>query len=149
MLEKYLFMQIWKGGVGGISDHLCITLAQGANNCNLLVKRDLLPFNCESFIIKTVSYIMHRTCIQLISRIIQCTRNKSRFPLKKKEHIFNSISPSKNFNLWFSRSYFFNGQQTTNSPRKIMFTIGHILPLKNPQPLSQRQWISQFKKILL
>lgn len=56
------------------------TLAPGAKNCELLVKRDLQAFNGHSFInyiiILTVLLIMHTTCMQTVYYYkLQCTEN--------------------------------------------------------------------------
>lgn len=82
---------------------------------------------------------MHRTCIQLISKSIQCTRNKSRFP--KKSHIFNSVFPSENLPCGFNDVEFVSDKKQQILQGKNMFTMGHTLPpfyKKKTQPPSHR-----------
>lgn len=70
---------------------------------------------------------MHRTCIQLISKSIQCTRNKSRFP-EKKTPIFNSVFPSENLPCGFQDVKFVSDKKQQILQGKNTFTIGHTLP---------------------
>lgn len=83
------------GGGGGVKSQRVISAYLYTSvNCKLLIKRYLQAFNGQSFIVFTVSFIMHITCIQLISTSIYCTEKLSKF--LKIKHIFNSILPSGN-----------------------------------------------------